>query len=249
MSFDDEIGELNGIAENFTNKLGEWQTRVEDCQATVDGYVERFGQIEERLDQFNSVLPSMKEVIDEKWENVVNQIDSVMETIEANFDAKGQELQSLEQFAVNMIESKFGEVTEMSSTVAADAVNKFKQAWCDATTQLLERTETELKETIAGQITQFCQVGDQLRDAVTTSMQQLKQKVSDDLTNTVEEEGRKTIDSALERVKMEIMEGIITSQVQVQITGYLSPYIPHLVAAKALAPSVQRALEIMRAGF
>lgn len=95
----------------------------------------------------------------------------------------------------------------------------------------------------------LCTSGDHVDAAVHFCIDDLCNHIEGRLTSIIEEQGQKTFDTIIDRLVSEVADAIVVSQLQVQTTAILSPYLPQLAAAKASASSIRSALEVMRAGF
>ena len=69
------------------------------------------------------------------------------------------------------------------------------------------------------------------------------------MESRLKDTGDEVKDSLIQEVKEEALRIVITTQMGAQITTMIQPYLPQLMLANALAPSIQSALKIMRMGF
>lgn len=89
----------------------------------------------------------------------------------------------------------------------------------------------------------------QLASTIKNSLIQAVENIKDRLESRLKDTGDEVKDSLIQEVKEEALRIVITTQMGAQITTMIQPYLPQLMLANALAPSIQSALKIMRMGF
>jgi hypothetical protein len=172
-------------------------------------------------------------------------------------------LENIETVAEDRVEHLVGTKEEVSSNLEdqrmafQESLTKIVDCFTRALTDgWLEKTRSELLKSddlfescFEVTLKDLANMGEHIEDWIRSGIEELRDYIEGRLRAIVEEQGQEILDSAVERLADEVVDAIMTSQLQVQTTAYLSPYIPHLAVAKAVAPAIRQGLEIMRAGF
>jgi len=77
----------------------------------------------------------------------------------------------------------------------------------------------------------------------------LDEHAESSLKDSIDELVAELTDVLEDEVLSSVQKSMVVSQVSVQLTGFLQPYLPQLMVANSLAPSIQSLLNIMKMGF
>lgn len=147
------------------------------------------------------------------------------------------------------LREKWEELRERIVELHEGLVEHAEEFWKDAVHEATEGWKDKLEKVVEEQVSRFEDVADTVRTEVQEALDELKDRAEQELTERLKEEAQKTKDAALDRLEQEVMDGILTSQMQVQITSALSPILPQLMVVRVVASSIKKALEILRMGF
>lgn len=215
---------------------------LNDCSDELAEVVVRFESVAESVtglsDAFQTRLDELVEATNEWTVRVEDTLSDLRERVEDD-----------RELATQMVVEGWAEMNEACGDLADDLESTFRQHLQERVSAALSESETAATDLVEDNLNQLLDLESRFRDAVNQALADLRRYVPEWLVRTMEDEVRKTGIAALDRVKQEVVDGVIESQVQVQLTAMLSSVLPQLIAAKAAAPAIRRALEIMRAGF
>jgi len=237
------------ILNEFETAVDRFEEAIDSLKQTCDVGVARLGEFEEAIAAILQLPGEILASSEQSLERVADRFESFYESLSEDVVDKREALESLAESAVEQLESHFDALQETAEEVREVVVDQFEVAWKDAVDEILNETKDQLIATIEDKCTDFSKTGEILKESIEKSMENLRKFVADELACRVTKEGEKTMHSAIDRAQREVVEGIATSQIQIQLTAMMAPFIPPLVVAKMVAPIIRQLLAILRMGF
>lgn len=227
------------IVENIENEpvihaLEEAQGAAEELDEVVSDLIE---YPEETNDMMTERVDEFIATGDEQFDEILNEFSETSDRLNL---ARTEITETFEAALQSILEQLEG-MDERMVTFTEDQIES-------KSTELADNFEEELQNAIDEQLNSLSEVGDLVEGHIDREFDQLKKKVSEELEEAIKEEAEELMDDAVKIVQEEVMQAILTSQLQVQLTSLISPYLPQLMTVRVVASSVRSALEIMRAG-
>jgi DNA repair exonuclease SbcCD ATPase subunit len=165
-------------------------------------------------------------------EKLQGSVSGLLETLEDDFQDAQERVKDIGERFPEMIQTKWGELGDAVDDLREEIEEKSEELWREAVNEATD----EWKEGM-------------VKEAMEAALKELKDFAEERLTDTVKEEARKVLEAAMERLKQEVMDGVVTSQLQAQLTSAMSPILPQLMVVRAVASAIKHALDILRMGF
>ncbi|WP_223479200.1 apolipoprotein A1/A4/E family protein [Oricola indica] len=204
-------------------------------EGAIDTAQEQLESVEEASEAFIEVLESGLESLDDS-------LTAAGERTEAAFDQFAtvlfDEMRGLDERCHSAIESIVNDVQEMVSDELEGVVASILSG-------IRERLETALSVNRDA----VDSIVDSLREHMETSVRDLVDHADSTAKQEIKSLEGEVLKMLEDRLKTEAMASVTTTQLNVQITTALQPYLPQLMAANAVAPVVQNALNVMRMGI
>lgn len=268
-SIDDSF---NRIFSELESALSNTQDRIQDSIELID--IDFHEQASDFPYSFGDDLEGSCEALEAEIDDIKSQAESVAQTLEELVGAS-QEFMD----AVSNVETEFLEQAEVlkgqfegrAENVNALVVGKFEdlvefkdEACAKFLASFEEAIDNELKAGFESISDDAIACLDNCRDLclgfVDDSSEQLSSTIEsvfaqsvDNAKNRLEsrlkETGEHVKGEIIREVKEEALSMVLTTHLGAQVTTMIQPYLPQLMVANMLAPSIQSALKIMRMGF
>lgn len=217
-------GENTSLTEHFAETEGVF-SGVKSAFDSFDGELEE-GQLltGNTLQELSGVVADLQ-----------NSTQALQQTAEDSFESLGEQISEENR---SQIEASFDELShQVSELQMGEMVAHFD----DLDLQILNVFETFSSTTD--------QMGDEMIDLGADLFQQVGDIVSDEIESGIQELIEDTIETTVNDLMEEVMENLVTMQLGVTVTTALAPYIPVIIAAKAVLGIIKKLISLMRFGF
>ncbi len=205
------------IAAPLVQEIENTEDRFEDLASGLEEAAEAYLE----LDQvFKDLRVELQEKLDEVVENLRGQLQDLMERIDE--DAK----------------DALDRVTDTAKESLEQAKHDVQQAMIETTQNWVQKAFEDLQ----AEMMDLSQLVDQTREALFSAF---SEKMKDKLVDCVEREVRLLVEDALSWLLAEVQENITMTLVGTQVTAGLTPILPQLAAARAVAGTIRSLMEKM----
>lgn len=205
----------------------------------IDGSVD---DIPDKLDALTQAIDDAETRLDEGHASLNDELDDRLEQFSTALEAQGEALTDGFETMRDDVEARFKEVGDSVESFLEDALQAKPQEALEDATKLFNaalESSTELVETIS----------QELVASLAGSLDELTEFIADSAETAIETVADRLIELLTDRVSTEAVNAVLEVQLGAQLTMMLQPYLPQLMVASAVAPAVQSALDVMRAGF
>lgn len=172
----------------------------------------------------------------------LDQVDFIKE----QFESRSDKVKAL-------VVDKCEELVEFTDETCEEFTNSFEQIIEKEINDGFESTHEDAIGRLENCDKQCSQFVDDIFEALNSKVDSVFTRIADNskdkLQSRLKKTGDEVKDMLVQDVQEEALRMVITSQVGTQITLMLQPYLPQLMMANMMAPSVQSALQVMRMGF
>lgn len=182
-------------------------------------------------------------------DEVIAGVTDQFEQIDAAFEQVRAEVELLQETIPELLRDKLEEMEDALAEIKDEVEDKTKELWREAVTDAGEQWHDAIETAVEEQIERFTKAAGQTKEQVEGALEKLCDFALEELREAVREEARKVLDSALSRLQQEVVDGVVTSQLQVQLTAMMSPILPQLIVVRVVAGTIKRLLDILRMGF
>lgn len=228
--------------EKAAEGLAALATSFEECR---DAIAKTSAQAESLINAPGSILAHLDSTC-----NVISQrLTTSMDAMETGYKEATEKVEDFGERAPALAQEKWKALGETVEELREFVFEQSEELWQDAVNEATDAWKDGVEEVLTEQAERFTEVADLLKETVEEALEELRDFAQDELSDTVREEAQKVLETALERLESEVMEGVLTSQVQVQLTSAMAPILPQLIAVRVVAGAIKHALEILRMGF
>ncbi len=223
--------------------------------------------ISQKLSEIKALAQSLSAMFDaeaasdlqEKVDTLTEQVSSQSSAAVDSLEIMGEELEEQLEGLANDIES----LTAQFSDLGSESINSTREGVQEALGSFHERV---ISETTVQMFEIKSEIRERMENTVGEFQATFKETIRDclsDAENSFKDLGEGTLEGINAKLQQRI-EGIgaelvpelvssvaksmVTAQISQALTTALQPHIGSLMAAKALAPAIQKALDVMRAG-
>lgn len=215
---------------------------LEECAGALD-------RIETSMTRLLEKPQKMLEELQAHGSHLHETARQLFDSVSEDLQQAGDTLAELGDKVPDSIREKWESLGDTVNDLQDDMLENAGELWRDAVNEATDEWQNDLQEVLDKQMERFTDAAEMVQDALEQALEALTEFAEVRLAETVKEEARKLLETALERLRQEVMDGGVTSQIQTQLTTAMSPYLPQLMAVRAVASAIKQALEILRMGF
>lgn len=206
------------------------------------------GDINDGLEELPDKLGSLAGRIDDACTNFEESVNDLNDTLDDHFDHFSSVLEAYGEQLTDGFESILDEAMQEHDKVI-DKVEEFLgEALVGKPQEALEDAEKVLIGALESSAEVVEDISGELVRSFAASLEELVDYIADSAEEAVTTAADRLVDLLVDRVAAEATEAVFEVQVGAQVTMTLQPYLPQLMVAGAVAPAVQSALDVMRAG-
>lgn len=220
--------------DQITEKIATFRSRQDAIAETIDRLGETLDDLvaagEGFAENLESTLDDHLQESSEHFEALVSELATQSERLGEGFDEVRDEAGE-----------KFDSLEEKVQSFLKDVLQDKQATAIDNATEALEDTLRDCSVVIQ-------EISDELKQSLADSLETLVDHARNSAEAAIESAGRRLIEILRDRLEAEATDAVLEMQIGAQLTAMLQPYLPQLMVASAVAPAVQKALDIMRAG-
>lgn len=205
--------------------------------------------LSERIEALQNTPGQVRERLETAGEQLADRIQQEFALMEDDLENAVAQLEELGERIPGLLKEKWEALGDSAEKLREELLENTEELWKNAVNEVTDEWEDGLQGAVESQVEQFTQMADTARETVEQALLHLRDFAADQLTDTMKEEAEKILEAALSRLKQEVMDGVMTSQLQVQITSAMAPILPSLMVVRAVASAIRQALQILRMGF
>lgn len=107
----------------------------------------------------------------------------------------------------------------------------------------------DLESSLTGHETALLLSTDQLRESVLQGVEELRNYAVESIVHELHEQVRLLLEDVATKLESEIVDAIVLTHLQAELTSAMSPYLPQLAAARIASSAIKEALHVMRMGL
>lgn len=231
--------EVSDLPFTFANEVDErctqLETELKDIMSFATALAEKLGELVDTSQAFEDNIAELQQQFLDADEELKKQFAECAASVEEVVSVKSDALVEYKDETCAEFSKLFDEALNTDIKGGFEAVHE------DAITRLSKYRE---------ECFSFVDdMADQLQNTVQNELSQTVDNIEQMLERRIKNTGDEVKDTLIREVQEEAARIVITTQMGAQITTMLQPYLPQLMAANMLAPSIQAALKIMRMGF
>jgi hypothetical protein len=262
-SIEENIGEIGELREALT------QMAEQRLQAAAQE-VERLGEASQEIligmrdelqSEWNDMLSKGWEVVATGHQHLVDSVTTLDDMADDAFETLGSGLGDMESLLESsVLTATLGKFEAMSSEVTGAITSTMESAFGDISEAVKGQFTGDLDEAFTQLTSMFTETFTQFGDNVTEVASTLVEKGTEVFTDmaghaqehvieTITDGVTEMVEDVLEALASEFVEAIAMMGVGASTTAALGPYVPLLVAAKAVAGTINDLLEAMSFGL
>jgi hypothetical protein len=262
-SIEENIGEIGELREALT------QMAEQRLQAAAQE-VERLGEASQEIligmrdelqSEWNDMLSKGWEVVATGHQHLVDSVTTLDDMADDAFETLGSGLGDMESLLESsVLTATLGKFEAMSSEVTGAITSTMESAFGDISEAVKGQFTGDLDEAFTQLTSMFTETFTQFGDNVTEVASTLVEKGTEVFTDmaghaqehvieTITDGVTEMVEDVLEALASEFVEAIAMMGVGASTTAALAPYVPLLVAAKAVAGTINDLLEAMSFGL
>ena len=253
------VGEWReSLAQMAEQRLGEAAQEVERLGDASQEIL--IGMSQELQSDFSDMLSKGWEVVATGHQQLVDSVASLDDMTDDAFEVLGGGLGEMESLLDSVRAATIGKFDDMSGEVTGAITGTLESAFEEISTTIKETFTGDLDgafEQLASQFTDtFTSFGDNVGEAATHLVEK-GTEIFTDMASHAQEHAVEAITSGVTEMLEDVLEGLASEFVEsiammgvgAATTAALAPYVPLLVAAKAVAGTINDLLEAMSFGL
>lgn len=229
--------------------LQQLQDSLAKVTAALDPLKIQADRLTSQFASFQAEGGALITLIETETEAAVGETEDFCEETEAMVAGFTDELEERAEALVADLEEELERLKELAGELRDHVLEQTEQAWQAPVAAAAEAWAEELGGVFEEQMDRFTNAEETMRSALTSALESLESFAGEELADLLEEEARETLDAALERLRAEVLDGVIASQLQMQMTAFMAPILPQLMTVRVVAGTIKRLLDILRMGF
>jgi hypothetical protein len=264
---------LESEIEDNLGELGEWRESLsqmaEQRLGAASQTVEKIGDAGQHLfltlrdelqQDFDSMVAKGWEVVGAGHQHLVDEVASLEDLTDDAFEVLGGGLGEMESLLATVRGATLAKFEDMSGEVTGAITSTLESSFAEISTAIKESFTGDLEDAFGQLTSQFGDLFSSFGDTVEETATQLVEKgveVFEDMASHAREEAIEALGSGVEEMLEDVLEGLAQEFVEsiammgagAATTAALAPYVPLLVAAKAVAGTINDLLEAMSFGL
>jgi hypothetical protein len=209
--------------------------RLERTDAAIRALPNTFGESEAMLSEIAADALVRAESLAHAWDDCVERAGEALSELDGTFE-------DLFLQRVDVIEQRFETLVESMAEAIAEQLSAAPIAFVE---QL--RNDYLAGIEISGNTIESA--GEQLASQVTRALEELDTYMRDEFAEALERKVEDMLERVLDGLAEDAFENVTLTQISTTVTTAIAPYLPALMAARALLGAIQSALQAMRMGF